>query len=253
MPFPALVLVAALKAAAPPAELPAAVDVSAARPKLQLFTDGKNHYVALIPFDVDFDSAFYGDGKIFYQMRVVGGGASGTESFDRVFWDPRITAPYKSSVSFKDGKHEVRCEDRDTVVTPVPAEEAKTILDAAKFVKPRWNHRAYALARDDRGTYYYVDKVREPESSKSFRLFVGQRGSLKAQKMVNIVSDSGGDIFSTKNGELRLILDRGDSRWIAGKKETKLVSLPVEDNRLLIYNDLGVYAGERLGTPCDDL
>jgi hypothetical protein len=28
---------------------------------------------------------------------------------------------------------------------------------------------------------------------------------------------------------------------------------PIEDNRVFIYTDLGVYAGQRLGTPCDDL
>jgi hypothetical protein len=32
-----------------------------------------------------------------------------------------------------------------------------------------------------------------------------------------------------------------------------LVGLPLDDNRVLIYTDLGVYAGQRLGTPCDDL
>jgi hypothetical protein len=32
-----------------------------------------------------------------------------------------------------------------------------------------------------------------------------------------------------------------------------LISLPLDDNRVLIYTDLGVYAGQRLGTPCDDL
>jgi len=28
--------------------------------------------------------------------------------------------------------------------------------------------------------------------------------------------------------------------------------VPVEENLPLIYNELGVYTGARLGTPCDD-
>ena len=31
------------------------------------------------------------------------------------------------------------------------------------------------------------------------------------------------------------------------------MQLPREDNHVLIYQDLGVYEGQRLGTPCDDL
>ena len=250
-PTPYAALISLVVTAAP--ALPPDVDVTEARAKLKLLTDGKKHYIALVPFGSAFEDTFYGDGKVFYQMRIVGGGSSGTESFDRVFWDPRITARYKSSIDFKDGKYKVRCEDRETALTLVADDEAKGIIDAAKFVKPRWNRRAYALARDDRGTYYFVDKIREPESSKDFRLFAGPRGDVKPQKMVNVVSDSGGDIFATKNGELRLVLNKGDARWIAGKADTKLVALPVEDNAVLIYLELGAYTGERLGTPCDDL
>jgi hypothetical protein len=71
--------------------------------------------------------------------------------------------------------------------------------------------------------------------------------------MTNVVSDSQGDIFTTKKGELRLVLGKKQSKWIAGKKETELTSLPLEDNRIMIYRDLGVYTGQRLGTPCDDM
>jgi hypothetical protein len=52
---------------------------------------------------------------------------------------------------------------------------------------------------------------------------------------------------------LGLVLDRKKPSWFAGKAETELVGLPIEDNRVFICTDLGVYAGQRLGTPCDDL
>jgi hypothetical protein len=229
------------------------VDVSADLPKMQLLTDGKKHYVAIVPFAADsFAGFFYGDGKVFHQQRVYGGGSSGTESFDKVFWDPRAHAPHQASFEFRDHRYQVTCESRKTELTPVPEAEAKAALEAAKFYKPLWKHQAYALARDNSGRYFYVDRARD-EQTKSFRLFVGPKGSMKLQRMTNVVSDSAGDIFATKSGELRLILNRGESIWEQKGKQTKLILLPLEDNHVLIYSELGVYTGERLGTPCDDL
>ncbi|HZS38940.1 MAG TPA: hypothetical protein VFF06_19035, partial [Polyangia bacterium] len=66
-------------------------------------------------------------------------------------------------------------------------------------------------------------------------------------------SDSEGDIFATKSGSLRLILNKGESLWEQTGKKQKLILLPIEDNHVLIYTDLGVYTGLPLGTPCDDL
>ena len=43
--------------------------------------------------------------------------------------------------------------------------------------------------------------------------------------------------------------------WAEKKKDLKLTLVPVDFNKnvAMIYNELGVYTGERLGTPCDDL
>ena len=68
-------------------------------------------------------------------------------------------------------------------------------------------------------------------------------------------------IFATKSGDLRLVLDKkqmeaGEKpvmKWVEGKKEVKLIDVPVENNAPMIYGSLGVYDGEKLGTPCDDL
>ena len=95
--------------------------------------------------------------------------------------------------------------------------------------------------------------MREPEDSKAFRLFAGPKGNLKPLKMTNVVSDSEGEIFSTRTGSLRLVLNKDDYAWVNGKEHLKLVPVPIEDNHVLIYTDLGVYTGQRLGTPCDDL
>jgi hypothetical protein len=227
-----------------------AVDVSAIKNDLKLLSDGRNHYIAVVPFGSGaFEHLYYGDGKTFYLQRVVSGGSSGTESFDRTFWDPRAG----SSFGFHDGKYTLECGTRKTAFTPVEAAAAAKLLGEAKWRKPRWKHRAYALARDDEGNYFFVDRQREPEDSKAFRLYMGPKGKLALMKMTNVVSDSEGDMFATKTGQLRLILGKSESTWVHGKIKKKLVLVPVEDNAALIYNELGVYTGQPLGTPCDDL
>ncbi len=242
--------VAPVQFAEPP---PPSADIGAVRDKLKVLHDGKNHYLVLVPFGDISTHLYYGDGKAFYAQRVFGGGSQGDTAFDRVFWDPRAKARWQAGIGFRDGKYTVQCEDRQTVLTPMPATEAEKILSQAKFFDHLWSRRAYALARDQTGTYYYVDTGNRPDMEKQFRLYAGPRGSLQPLAMVNVVSDSAGDVFSTKSGNLRLILDQKVSVWHAGTKDLPLTLLPVEDNARMIYAELGVYLGKRLGTPCDDL
>jgi hypothetical protein len=234
-----------------------AIDVSAYKDKLQVVSDGKSHFFAVIPFTIgdgdDTGRLFYGDGKVFYALRRIGGGASGTESFESTFWEPRVKSGYQASFGFMQNKWTVQCAERITELKPLDKGDNAKVLGAAKFLAPRWKRRAYALARDDSGTYYYVDRAREPDDSKDFRVFRGPKGAVKPLKMTNVVSDSEGDIFITKAGKLRLVLDKHETQWSEGEKTVKLVPLPIDDNHVMIYTDLGVYAGEKLGTPCDDL
>jgi hypothetical protein len=249
------------QAFAAPAAAPAAkavspaeeVDMTPVKDKMTLVTDGKGHYMAYAPLEQMSDFLFYGDGKKFYQQRVFGGGSEGTIAFSRHFWEPRSNHGRGASFEFRSKKYNVECGERKTELTVVPEAEAKPLVAAAKWLKPRWKHRAYLLARDEMAKYYYVDKMREPENNSNFRLYVGPKGNLKLQKMTNVVSDTQGDIFATKTGSLRLIAGQTESSWVQGTKKTKLTPVPVEDNAMMIYTDLGVYAGEALGTPCDDL
>jgi hypothetical protein len=76
---------------------------------------------------------------------------------------------------------------------------------------------------------------------------------MKEQAMTNVVSDSGGDIYATKSGSLKIITDNKASTafWIKGGKKTELTVLVPADNRYLIYRGLGIYGS--LGVVCDDL
>ncbi len=248
-------------AATPPKEAHEPADISEFKDKLTVWTDGKKHYLAIVMTTNDPPVFWSADGKDFFSMRIIGGGSEGDDKdlkkLDRVFWEPRVDAPYKASFDYKKDEKgpdfQIQCNERHTKLTQLPAAEASALVGGAKFYKPRWNHFAYSLARDNTGRYYYVDNVREPDHAKNFRLWAGMKGAMKPQKMTNVVSDSEGDIFSTKTGSLRLILDKHETTWVQNEKKVKLVFLEPSDNHVMIYTDLGVYTGEPLGTPCDDL
>jgi hypothetical protein len=237
------------------------VDIAPIKDKLTIWSDGKKHFVALV-LTRDFDSPVFwsDDGQSFYRLRVISGGSEGPDEdlkvLKRNFWEPRnggMSPEAEMRWSAESKQLVVECTTRSTALHKLDAEAATKLVAGARFSPPRWNRYAYALARDAHGRYYYVDNVREPEGAKNFRLFAGPRGQLKLQKMINVVSDSQGDIFSTPRGELRLVLAKQDSTWIVREKPSKLTWVPVEENHTMIYTDLGVYLGERLGTPCDAL
>lgn len=258
---------AAKKKAAPAAAAPEAPKEPAADPadvidvskveRLLVFTDGKGHYVVTPKTKQNETLLFYGDGKTFYNQRVFGSGGSydekdGWSDVSYSFWEPRVDAGWKGSFGWKDGKVHMQCDTKQTELKVVPPDEAKKIIAEGKFYKPKWKRRAYALARDREGTYFYVDNLREPANAKAFKLYSGKKGEMKPLPLTNIVSDQEGDIFSTKIGDLRLVLDKSESSWTVKGKTNKLVHLDLEGNARVIYSELGVYSSS-LGTPCDDL
>ncbi|MFZ4579487.1 MAG: hypothetical protein ACOYOB_13935 [Myxococcota bacterium] len=231
-----------------------AVDVKAVVDKFVVATDGAGRYLVGIPFGDDVWEPFYWshDGKQFDALRITGGSSVGTEQFDKVFWEPRVAARWQAAFGRNADGWWVQCRDRKKVLKVVDGEARTKLLANATFITPPWDRRAYALTRDDSGVYWYVDRG-VGEKSRNFLVYMGMRGQLKPMPLVNVVSDSEGDIFATKTGTLRLILGKGESTWVKGKRQAKLVVLPIEDNGRLIYTELGVYLGRRLGTPCDDL
>lgn len=198
---------------------------------------------------------FFGDGKTMYRQRIFGGGADGTTGrIDLTFWSPRSDT---GSAGRNDkGEYFLSC-GRSVDAESFPLKkmsdaDAKKVLDTAKFLKPFWKRQAQALARDDAGNYYYVDRMRDDYGGKGHRIFAGPKGGLKELPMTNVVSDSVGEIYATRKGELRFVTEPNKAWWIKGSVKTELTIIPIEDNIALIYGDLGVYDGS-LGTPCDDM
>lgn len=255
-----LLLCAAAPAVAGPKaadKAPKPIDAKSVLDKLLAFRDdlGGVYVVPAPDAFADLSEAgkwvFYGDGKAMYQQRIISSGAEGGKHYSWGMWAPRAKVSMAHIGPVK-GKLSVKCvQDSDRALTQVTGDEAKALLSSANFYAPLWQRQAKFLARDENGTYYYVDELREENGGNGHRVYVGIKGAMKELPMTNVVSDSAGDIYATKSGQLKIIADRGGAYWIKGKKKLGLTALEVTDNRYLIYRDLGIYG--KLGAICDDL
>jgi hypothetical protein len=229
---------------------PELVDVSEFRDNLELWTDGHGHYVAANGPD----HVFYGDGKTFFAQDPFMTSKAGT-AFQSQIRDPRYPTN-DVLIRTEDGdKLTTVCGKRETQLAKMGSDAGKSMIAKALFKRRPHATRAYSLARDEHGVYYYVDRGRYEDNNGVYHVYIGPRGALAEAKLKNVVHDSAGDIFATPKGELRLIVsaDTSSSEWVHGDKHQKLVDLPVDDNVMMIYNELGVYKHLRVGTPCDDL
>lgn len=242
--------------------------------KTGVCTDGKSHYVIVAPNEKQSTQLYYGDGKTFYRVPLPPWVLSGDSFFEPRFFAKTKNSNFRgldmrmfASVDYdaKKATCSASCGERKTDLTILGDDAKKTLLlGKATFEPPLHKRAPHHLARDEGGRYFYVDKGATPDTEKNFRLFVGPKGAMKLQKMTNAVADTEGEIFTTKTGSLRYVTDRKNPpTWIQGKKKLTLTVVPIEghdeksgepiNNYQLIYNELGVYLGEKLGNPCDDL
>jgi hypothetical protein len=242
--------------------------------KTGVCTDGKNHYVVVAPSDKQSTQLYYGDGKTFYRVPLPPWVLSGDSFFEPRFFAKTKNSNFRgldmrmfASVDYdaKKATCSASCGERKTELTILGDDAKKALLlGKAAFEPPLHTRAPHHLARDNDGRYFYVDKGNTSETEKNFRLFVGPKGAMKLQKMTNAVADTEGEIFTTKTGSLRYVTDRKNPpTWIQGSKKLTLTVVPIEakdektdepiNNYQLIYNELGVYLGQKLGNPCDDL
>jgi len=226
-------------------------------------TDGKGYTVALTPGDDARRERFYSSSNgalvpalpeppstpydSFLEPRYPDPGSNPNfRGMDmRVYSSLKVDAEKRSCV--------LRCGTRSATLQLLAADKARALLLGAALGPNPQKYSPYALLRDDKGNYYYVEKGLLADNQRSFRVHVGPKGKLKQQKLLNLVSDSEGELFSTQDGELRLLLDKAEgSTWTQSRKKTGLRAVPTYENLPLIYNELGVYEGARLGTPCDE-
>lgn len=218
--------------------------------------------------DVD-QWVFYGDKKGVFQQTVIGSSSTNGGDYEWDIWSPRVRNMQNANVKLGAGELAVTCERKDAsykkrLLTQLPAEQAKAFVKATPFYPKLWQRSAHFLARDDDGLYFYVDRWSDDHGGQGFRVFAGMKGAMKEMTMTNVVSDSAGEIFATKGGDLKVVTKtdgHADARtpddvsgytayWKKGGKKSDLTVLPLLPNRYLIYRELGIYG--RLGVVCDD-
>ncbi len=204
--------------------------------KTETFTDGKGHFFVFAPADNATGALFYGDGKSYYEQRIIGSSRNG-EDFGMTFWDPRIMAGAKRSFDRRQGVYTLTCKDQTIALKKVPRPEGP-------FFKAHWRRRLVALAMDEAANYYLIDESRDDPGN--FNLYVGKKGRLDYIPVDDAPRSDNSRSFVTDRGILVITDDpRG-----ASFGEHKLNLLDVETQAGFVYTKLGVY-NEPLMTACD--
>lgn len=242
-------------AAAEPAPRP--VDVKALKAKAIVLADALGGIYVV--FRGDDAKVFYGpNAKAVHAQYIVSSSSDGEGGWEFGTWAPRVAdgAHLGTLEHKKDGTYQKSCRgEDDAVLTELSGDKARAILDKTAFLTSAIVRVPHLLARDDSGVYYYVDRIAKLYGGKGYRVFVGRKGAMKQMPLTDVASDSAGDVFSTKSGDLRLVRSSENSKetvtWVRGEKRTELVSLDAELNSALIFKDLGLYTF--LGTFCDNV
>ena len=236
---------------------PKPVDIKAQKAKAVVFQDAQGGtYVA---FRDDEAKVFYGpNAKTLYEQYIVGSSSDGEGGWEFNTLSPRVPeGPHLAELTHKkDGTTRKSCRGKDDAeLTELTGEKARAILDKSAFVTSGIVHVPHLLARDDSGVYYYVDRFAKIYGGKGYRVFVGKKGAMKQMPLTDVASDSAGDVFSTKSGDLRLVRNSENNKetmaWVKGEKRVELVFLDTDVNSVVIFKDLGIYTF--LGTWCDNV
>jgi len=252
-----LVAVCAL-AAAEPKSTP--VDSKPFRGELQVFVDAQGYTYVFKPHKPATDKVpesparlFYGKSGTLYEQVIVGRSTNGA-SWQITTWAPRISGIRPGYFMQKDdGTIHKMCDQEDLTLTQVTGDKAKQLLDKSKLQTEYLMRRPHLLARDDAGIYYYVDHFAGIYGGKGYRVFLGKKGAMKEMPLSDVATDTAGDVFATKTGDLRLTRNAGTEKivWVRGEKKTELLRLDVDANSTLIFSELGIY--QFLGTLCDNI
>jgi hypothetical protein len=230
---------------------PISVDIKPFRDKLIVLADAAGGTYVVKPGEDA--KLFYGTGKTLYAQTITGRSANG-DGWTVDTWAPRVPGYQPGSIMRDEaGTYAKFCGgENKTGLSLVTGDKAKAVLDKSQFMTTAVTHVPHAFFRDDSGVYYYVDVVRQEYGGKGYRVWVGKKGAMKQVPLADVANDSAGEVFSTKTGDLRLVMGEGQPKsgvWIKGEKKTELIVLDTDRDGPVIFKELGIYGF--LGTICD--
>ena len=223
------------------------------RDRLWILTDDDGLVIAVVPFE-GIDAPFWaGDGEKLYRQRVISGGREGALASSRAFWDPRARSGSEAMLEIRAGRATLTCGGRTIALRVVGPGGARRVLAEAKFYAPPFRRIPHLLARDDQGSYFFVDAARDawsgrPADRQELRLRYGRKGALAPVDLVDAVSDGAGLVLTSASG--RLVARGASVEWISAAGRTPLTPVDVRDAGPFVYGELGAYGG-KLGTACD--
>jgi hypothetical protein len=255
----AIVMLACLSGAALAGDpKPTPVDIKAFRDKLVIYEDSQGGLYVVDPIGDDTRIWYGNDGKAVYEQTIISRSSNGeTGAWSIGVWAPRLSGLTPALVARSDdGTFQRWCDNESIPLKVVAADRVKQLLGKLTFSSSAIVRRAHLFARDDRAVYYYVDMLSKKHGGAGYRLFAGKKGAMKELALVDVASDSGGEVYSTKTGDMRFVIDKDDhakdlAYWVKGDKKQQLVLLDVDTNSHVIWRELGIYGF--LGTPCDEL
>jgi hypothetical protein len=211
--------------------------------------DGR--YIALVP-ELDSRHVYFGERRALHRQKVLLTATDEDDNFSVLIWAPDQVGG--GAIEMVEDRWRLRCGARITDLVAVGENERALLLKTARFEAPRLAREPYALARNERGEYFYIDRDVRARGSAGYRMYTGRIGKVRQIKLAWVVSDSEGDVFAGRRGQLRVVTDERGGRsfeWRRGKSVEALLEVPIARNPYLVYKELGVYQNHQLGTPCD--
>jgi hypothetical protein len=226
------------------------------RGEMTVFGDGQGGFLALAPFGEKESPVFFGSAGKLYRQEVAARREQETTGYEVALWDPRVPGG-QALVSLRGDRAVIRCGDRQLELQALGLRERRRLLVATTYYAPPFVRKPVGLARDDEGNFFFLDDAREPgQRGPDYRLYAGPKGALARLEIEELGREGDAVLLRTAQGRLRFRREGeagGQADWLAGGGKRALAWLDTAGQGPMIFGELGVYGGQRLGTVCDPL